>query len=123
MMLNNLRWRGYHRGGGRGDVGGITATDLLVAAVAAMGVHGQYTTNLTADEWSYAAAVGVRVVPVMDTTVLVDERSGAWEGSAFADNVGKVFAAPYSSDAVLIFDPVTNATDVQFNPRWLRHWR
>ena len=34
-----------------------------------------------------------------------------WRGFAFAPSVGKLFAAPFNADSVLIIDPATNRTD------------
>jgi hypothetical protein len=95
----------------------ISARVLLHVVLAAtmgefLGVHGQYTVDLTADEWAYAAAVG-GVTEVLDTTTLAgfELGGGKWDSIVLADNVGKLFAAPRAASAVLIIDPVTNTTD------------
>ena len=49
------------------------ATILLVViamAKALSGVHAEFTTNLTADEWAYTTAVRAGMTPVMDTAAL-----------------------------------------------------
>jgi hypothetical protein len=92
-------------------------TGFLVVVVAVMGelsgVQAQYTTNLTTDEWAYVTDVGCRVAEVLDTTTLSSLGSGGskWRGTAFDENVGKLYGAPHIADTVLIIDPVTNTTD------------
>lgn len=76
------------------------ATILLVViamAKALSGVHAEFTTNLTADEWAYTTAVRAGMTPVMDTAALNGLGSGGnkWEGIALAANVGKLYAAPF----------------------------
>jgi hypothetical protein len=98
----------------------MTTGFLVVAAMASMGefsgVNGQtlYTSNFTTDELAYATAVGCRVATVLDTTILSSLGTSAskWAGITYADNVGKLFAAPLNANAVLIIDPVANTTNI-----------
>jgi hypothetical protein len=49
----------------------------------------------------------------VDTTTITGIQAGSykWQGMALADNVGKLFAAPGISAAVLMIDPITNTFD------------
>jgi hypothetical protein len=93
---------------------GVMATFLLVVTAAFSGAHAQFTTNFTADELAYVTAVGAGVREVMDSTTLSGLGSGSnkWWGITFADNVGKLYAAPRNAEAVLIIDPLNNNTDI-----------
>ena len=110
-----------HEGGRGSGLKKIATVLFLVVAVLTTSeflvVHAlpQYTTNVTADEWAYATAIGAIVrVEGWDTTTLAGLGSVAskWDGVAFASNVGKLFGAPRNANAVLIIDPVANTTDI-----------
>jgi hypothetical protein len=80
-----------------------------------VGATTHFVTNVTADEWTYAAAVGTGVrVEGWDNTTFADLGSLGfkWHSITFVETVGKLFAAPVNADAVLIIDPVTNTMDV-----------
>jgi hypothetical protein len=105
------------RDSGRNGESILARVEVLLVVLAAtmgefLGVYGQYTVDLTADEWAYATAVG-GVTEVLDTTTLAGFGLGGskWDGIVLADNVGKLFAAPRDASAVLIIDSVTNTTD------------
>jgi hypothetical protein len=104
-----------HRRRGQSDVMTIRliAVAVMTMTIISSGVHAQYTTNLTTDEWAYCAAVGASVRAVVDTNTITvaRPRTNNWINLVFADNAGKLYGTPFYADTVLIIDPVTNTTD------------
>lgn len=87
------------------------AAVLMIVLINAT-VHAQFVSNITADEWAYAAAVGA-VTETWDITTLsgLSASEGKWHGIVYVPTARKLVAAPDSADAVLIVDPVTNTLD------------
>lgn len=75
-------------------------------------VRTQRVDNVTAEEYSYAAALGA-VRDVMDVTTLggLDTGGIKWHGIEFAPTAGMLYSAPFNAASVLIINPTTNITD------------
>ena len=75
-------------------------------------VRSQPIRNFTAEEYSYAAALGA-AHEVADNTTLggLGTQNYKWHGIALAPTTGMMYCAPFYADSVLIINPMTNTTD------------
>eukprot|EP00037_Helgoeca_nana_P003005 m.37447 g.37447 ORF g.37447 m.37447 type:complete len:441 (+) comp13094_c0_seq1:42-1364(+) len=96
---------------GRGGAGGwpLTACWWVVFAVLPVVAAGEQVGNLTAEEFAFAAALGV-AGETTHTVALGGPRS-VWSPFAYAPIAGKLFAPPLHASSVLAMDPVSNAVD------------
>lgn len=93
---------------------GLRSPVLALVLLGVSQTGGQvFTRNATRAEVAYAAALG-EARPELSTTRVSRTGSSQWVGGAYASisaAVDLVFATPFDSEAVLIVNPVTGATD------------